>query len=328
MMRPGFMRELPEFLLLTGPLGSGKTTLLSDHLSLAATSDTGVIINDAGEVNVDGAIISADHRDLSLATVGDGCICCSIGNSLQDAIDALLRVRAERGLGPLRRIILETSGLAEPGPIVRSLRQLRQMAFNLHIVSTFDATQSTVGDDFLPHYPAQLAAAQRVVLTKLDALPGRKWEQSIRDARRFNPLASMVVEPHRELRAQAAFAGGAGIEASRSVVFFADQPQPSRITIALACWTPAISWEVIGEWIENVAAYLGPRLLRLKGLVQPAGFTEPLLINAVGGAFSPPRKIKSGGDEKLGLVMILRDVPKAELFDAGGPTATPTLSFR
>ncbi|WP_163368320.1 GTP-binding protein, partial [Enterobacter hormaechei] len=71
-------------------------------------------------------------------------ICCSMGNSLQDGIDALLQTRADRGLGALRRIILETSGLAEPGPIVRSLRQVRQMSFNLRIVTTSDAAQSAV----------------------------------------------------------------------------------------------------------------------------------------------------------------------------------------
>ncbi|MBN8944155.1 MAG: GTP-binding protein [Rhizobiales bacterium] len=328
MRHPGVRPVLPEFFLLTGPLGSGKTTLLSDHLSLGVKPDTGVIINDAGEVNVDGAIISSDHRDLALATVGDGCICCSMGNSLQDGIDALLRIRAERGLGPLRRIILETSGLAEPGPIVRALRQVRQMAFNLRIVTTFDATQPTAGDNFLPHYAAQLAAAQTIVITKLDALPAGRRDQSASAARDFNPIAGMLVAPRREERARLAFAEGTVQAASPSSLFSADSPGASRITVALARWTPAASWEAIGEWIENVAGYLGPRLLRLKGMVKPAGFLEPLLINAVGGAFSSPRKIKCPGDQALGLTMILRDVPKAELIDAGGSTAVPTLSFR
>ncbi len=315
--------ELPEFSLLTGALGSGKTTLLSDYLALGGTRDTGVIINDAGEVNVDGAIISSDHRDLALATVGDGCICCSMGNSLQDGIDALLRIRAERGLGPLRTIILETSGLAEPGPIVRSLRQVRQMAFNLRIVSTFDATQPMVGDSFLPHYAAQLAAAQTIVLTKLDALPVAGWDEVARVAGGFNPLAGMVVEGGREERARRAFVMAPVEAVTASSLFFADEPGPSRITIALARWAPATSWETISDWIENIAGYLGPRLLRLKGMVQPAGFLEPLLINAVGGAFSFPRKIRCDGNPSLGLTMILRDVPKAELIDVGGCLAPP-----
>ena len=147
------------------------------------------------------------------ATLSDGCICFSrLGNSLQEGIDALLLARAERRLGPLRRIILETSGLAEPGPIVRSLRQVREMDFHLGLVATFDAARSTQGDDFLPHYAAQLAAAQTIVLTKLDTLPPEEWQARANEARRFNPLAARVVFISGEERARAAFAGHNGRE--------------------------------------------------------------------------------------------------------------------
>ncbi|MEZ2410737.1 GTP-binding protein [Bosea sp. RCC_152_1] len=318
---------LAEFVLLTGPLGSGKTTLLSDHLALSATSDTGVIINDAGEVNVDGAIIGSDHRDLALATLSDGCICCSLGNSLQDGIDALLLARADRQLGPLRRIILETSGLAEPGPIVRSLRQVRQMDFNLRIITTFDASQSTDEDDFLPHYAAQLAAAQIVVLTKLDAVPDKRWPVRAAEVQRFNPLAVQVAVSRREERALAAFAGAGGHPPVISS-FTASKPQPSRITIAFARWSEAASWEAIGEWIEDVSGYLGSRLLRLKGFVRPYGFLDPLLINGIGGAFSSPRPIRIESGTSLGLTMILRDVSKEEFIRFPRTASEPELMFK
>lgn len=328
MDRPPAPSALPEFVLLTGSLGSGKTTLLSDQLALGATSDTGVIINDAGEVNVDGAIIGSDHRDLALATLSDGCICCSLGNSLQDGIDALLLARAERRLGPLRRIILETSGLAEPGPIVRSLRQVRQMDFNLRIISTFDASQATEGDDFLPHYAAQLAAAQTVVLTKLDAVPAEKWPVRAEESRRFNPFAVQVAVSARDERARAAFAAATGGNPPVISSFTACEPQPSRITIAFARWSPVSSWEAISEWIENVSGYLGSRLLRLKGFVRPLGFRDPLLINGVGGAFSPPRPIRIEGGASLGLTMILRDVAREELLIFPGTASAPELRFK
>jgi G3E family GTPase len=328
MERHPLLFALPEFVLLTGALGSGKTTLLSDHLSLNETSDTGVIINDAGEVNVDGAIIRSDHRDLALATLSDGCICCSLGNSLQEGIDALLLARAERRLGPLRRIILETSGLAEPGPIVRSLRQVREMDFHLRIVATFDAARSTQGDDFLPHYAAQLAAAQTIVLTKLDTLPPEEWQARANEARRFNPLAAGVVSSRREERARAAFAATTGGKLPRVSEFRASEPSPSRITIVFVHWSPAASWEAIGEWIENVSGCLGPRLLRLKGFVRPSGFGDPLLIDGVGGAFSPPRRVRAEDEASLGLMMILRDVAREDLFGVSGSASNPELRFK
>lgn len=319
---------LPEFVLLTGALGSGKTTLLSDYLAVRGTAETGVIINDAGEVNVDGAIIGADVRNLAMATLSNGCICCSIGNGVQEGIDALLVAREEKQQGPLRRIILESSGLAEPGPILRSLRQVRQMDFTLRIVSTFDGLKPTHGDDFLPHYAAQLAAAQTMVLTKLDRVAEESWPSIARRARSFNPLASQVITSEREERARRAFDGEAIGRPSPVSQFSATSAELPRIKIAFARWGRGSSWEEIGEWIENVNAYFGSRLLRAKGLVHPEGFRAPILVNGVGGVFAPPRSIPTDSEESLGLMMILRDVKSDEFMRAGGAVAGPELSFR
>jgi G3E family GTPase len=319
---------LPEFVLLTGALGSGKTTLLSAYLAVSEMSDTGVIINDAGEVNVDGAVIGADSRDLALATLSNGCICCSLGNGVQEGIDALLLARAEKRLGPLRRIILETSGLAEPGPILRSLRQVREMDFKLRIVSTFDASQPTQGDSFLPHYASQLAAAQTIVLTKLDGLAEERWGDPAREARGFNPLASQVITSKCGPRARAAFDGEAIGQRSRLSRFTACEAESLRIRIAFARWNPAASWEDIGEWIENVTGYFGARLLRMKGLVHPKGFRTSVLVDGVGGVFSSPRPIATESDKVLGLMMILRDVGADEFWNAARTTTAPELSFK
>ncbi|WP_175506644.1 GTP-binding protein [Bosea sp. CRIB-10] len=308
------MTDRPEFIVLTGPLGSGKTTLLSDHLSFADTSDTGVLVNDAGEVNIDGAVIGADHRNLALATLDGGCICCSLGNDLQEGIDALLLSRAERQLGPPRRIILETSGLAEPAPIVRSLRAIRQVAFDVRIVATLDASAPFVGDNFLPHYAAQLAAAQTIVMTKLDRLSPQDWNRCTAEAQGFNPLAAQVVTDQPRERALSAFSAHGDRSAPGTARFSAIAASASRITVAFAEWKPNASWAAISEWIENLAGFFGSRLLRLKGLVRPDGQPDPVLINGVGDAFSPPRRMRLDDDVGLGLTLILRDVAVDELF--------------
>ncbi len=319
---------LPEFVLLTGALGSGKTTLLSDYLAIGAPSDTGVIINDAGEVNVDGAVIRADSRDLAMATIGDGCICCSLGNGVQEGIDTLLLARAERGLGPLRRIILETSGLAEPAPILRSLRQIRQMRFNLRIVTTFDAFQPRAGDDFLPPYAAQLAAAQTVVLTKLDRLSEDDWASSAAQARSFNPLAFQLVEANRQQRAKTTFDSARHIEPPRVSQFAAQTGEPSRIKVGFARWHPSATWDEISVWIEDISGNLDSRLLRMKGFVKPGGSSSALLINGVGGIFTPPRSIQVDENHELGLMMILRDVEAEEFIKVSGSINKLELSFK
>lgn len=289
MGRPAPTTDQPEFIVLTGPLGSGKTTLLSDHLSFADTSDTGVLVNDAGEVNIDGAVIGADHRNMALATLDGGCVCCSLGNDLQEGIDALLLARAERSLGPPRRIILETSGLAEPAPIVRSLRAIRQVEFDVRIVGTFDASAPFVGDCFLSHYASQLAAAQTIVLTKLDRLSPQEWKRCAAEAQSFNPLATQVLTDQPRERALSAFSAHGDRSVPGTARFSAIAASNSRITVAFAEWNPNASWGSISEWIENLTGFFGSRLLRLKGLVRPEGHPDPVLINGVGDAFSPPQ---------------------------------------
>lgn len=311
---PAPRTDRPKFIVLTGPLGSGKTTLLSDHLSFADTSGTGVLVNDAGEVNIDGAVIGADHRNLALATLDDGCVCCSLGNDLQEGIDALLLARAERQLGPPQRIILETSGLAEPAPIIRSLRAIRQVAFDVGIVATFDASAPFVGDGFLPHYASQLAAAQTIVVTKLDRLSKQEWNRFAVEAQGFNPLAAQVVTDQPRERALAAFSAHGDRSVPGTARFSAVAASASRITMAFAEWKPNASWDSISEWIENLAGFFGTRLLRLKGLVRPEGQPDPVLINGVGDAFSPPRRMRLEDDAGLGLLLILRDVTVDELF--------------
>jgi len=311
---PAPRTDRPEFIVLTGPLGSGKTTLLSDHLSFADTSDTGVLVNDAGEVNIDGAVIGADHRNLALATLDGGCVCCSLGNDLQEGIDALLLARAERRLGPPRRILLETSGLAEPAPIIRSLRAIRQVAFDVRIVATFDASAPFVGDSFLPHYAAQLAAAQTIVMTKLDRLSRQEWPRCAAEAQGFNPLAAQVITDQSRERALSAFSAHGDRSVSGTARFSAIAASAPRITVAFAEWRLNASWGAISEWIENLAGFFGSRLLRLKGLVRTEGQPDPVLINGVGDAFSPPRRMRLEDDVGLGLMLILRDIAVDELF--------------
>ncbi|TKV70784.1 GTP-binding protein [Rhizobium sp. AU243] len=320
--------ELPEFFLLTGALGSGKTTLLSDFLALGTAADTGVIINDAGELNVDGAVIQADHRDLAMAVLSDGCICCSMGNNLQEGIDALLRARAEKGLGPPCRIILETSGLAEPAPILRSVRQLRQQDFRLRILSTFDAASSAYNNDFVPSYAAQLAASHAIFLTKLDDLSPEESGKAGRRARSFNPLATVVAIDDRTLRARKAFDGTMSlVDTAFRLSSLGCERAQSRIQIGLARWRPQATWPEIGEWIENAAGHLGDRLLRMKGFVKPSGARSALFINGVGGVFPPPRPVPIEDDGMLGLVMIMRDTSAHDLSRIAGEEK-PIVSLR
>lgn len=306
--------DAPELVMLTGALGSGKTSLISEYLALPDTVDTGVIVNDAGEINVDGAIVESGQRDLAVARLSNGCICCSIGNDLKEAVDELLFAREQSGGSKLRRIILETSGLALPGPIIRSIRNIDCVDFQLRIVSTCDSVSPAASDSVLPQYAAQIAAAQAVVLTKVDLASAEEIEAAREFVSGINPLAGQISDCSRKENARAAFndvAPRAGrvadeLEARQSA------PHP-RVTILMAHWEAPVAWETMLDWLEDVAGFCGDRLLRIKGLVTPFGSDQSIIINGVGEAFGAPRIIERDISREIeGLTIILRDMEMEE----------------
>jgi G3E family GTPase len=305
---------VPEFVLLTGSLGSGKTTLLCDYLSLPESADTGVIVNEAGEINVDGAIVSSGRRDLPMILLGNGCVCCSLGDDLHSAIDELLAVRRRSGAGGFRRIVLETSGLAMPGPILRSLMCYDRVEYRLRIVSTLDVLDPMTDEAMFPIRSAQLTAAKSIVMTKLDRVGSDDLAAAERRAREFNPSANRISVVDRYARARAVFAPGQIDPPSTPCAFQAlATTDHSRLKVFLADWRDPVPWIDLGDWLEDLAGFCGDRLLRVKGLVPVVGVPDPVLIDGVGATFAEPRRMRLDRSGRQGLVIITRDIDLAEL---------------
>ena len=316
----GIQEAVPEFVLLTGSLGSGKTTLLCDYLSLSDSIDTGVIVNEAGEINVDGAIVSSGRRDLPMALLGNGCVCCSLGDDLHAAIDELLAVRRRSGASGFRRIILETSGLAMPGPILRSLMRYDRVEYRLRIVSTLDALDPMMDDATFPARSAQLTAAKSIVITKLDRARDDEIEGAEFVATQFNPTAPRIVMRDKQARARAAFALGQVDTSAAPGPFQAiAATDHSRLGVFLAEWSAAVLWADLRDWLEDLAGFCGDRLLRVKGFVSVVGIPQLVLIDGVGTTFAEPRRMETEPSGRQGLVIIGRDVDLTELtaFSAG-----------
>jgi G3E family GTPase len=298
----------PDFFLLAGFLGSGKTTLLVDFLRQSGAGETAVIVNDVGEINIDGAIIRGIDGGLDMATLQDGCVCCSIGNDLLFTVEALLAQRAAAGRAPFRRIILECSGLSRPGKIIATLRNLGGEGFRLAVLSTFDCTKNPLEGVGFDDAAAQLAAARKIILTKLDRLAAGGHERACEAVARINPLARIIAEADPQHRAMAAFER----EDSVDVREFADIAalgglEHPRIEVFLARFAQAPAWPDLSDWLENLAGALGDRLLRLKGIVRLVDCAEPVLLQAVGTSFSQPLLMKNAGDVESALVIIARD---------------------
>jgi len=303
----------PEFVVLTGFLGTGKTTLLRDFLERPETADTAVIVNEVGEIGLDGAILRESGANAPMVMLSNGCICCQAGSDLALTVDALLAAERPADCGPLRRIILETSGLSKPGAILRQLASLADYRMRLTVVATFDATRGTESAAF-EEAAAQWAAAHRIVVTKADAVSGEGLAQAKADIAALNPLAEIVATADRAAAVAAAFAPVARALPMPVLPRAAAGAAHPRIAVRLARPAGVLQYDDLAAWLDNLAGALGDRLLRLKGLVRVVQSRRPILVQSVGTTFSIPRPFgEPDSATPLFLVVIARDLEDAEL---------------
>jgi G3E family GTPase len=302
-----------DFVVLTGFLGSGKTTLLRDFLVHPDGADTAVIVNEVGEIGLDGVILRESGDDAPIAMLSNGCICCQAGSDLAYPVDRLLAAERPADSGPLRRIILETSGLSKPGPVLRQLASLAEHRMRVTVVATFDAVRGAAVASF-EEAAAQWAAAHRIVVTKTDAVAEAGVAQARADVAALNPLAEIVATPDRAETIGAAFAPLMNSAPMPELPRNAAKAGHPRISVRLAQPTAVPTYDDLAAWLDNLAGALGERLLRLKGLVRLTENERPILVQSVGTAFSSPRPFgQPDQSPPLFLVVIARDLDDGEL---------------
>ena len=219
--------------------------------------------------------------------LSNGCICCQAGSDLAYTIDRLLATERPGATGPLRRLVLETSGLSKPGPVLRQLGGLAEHRLRVSVLATYDATRGPETAAF-EEAAAQWAAAHRIVVTKTDAVSPEALARAKEEIASLNPLAEIVAMADRDRRWRR--------PSRRSPVSRRclcrrrlATPAHARIAVRLARPTGVLGYDDLATWLDNLAGALGERLLRLKGLVRVQESERPLLVQSVGTLFSPPR---------------------------------------
>jgi len=157
--------------VLTGFLGSGKTTILAHLLRDPALADTAVIINEFGDVGLDHDLI--ETSDETLLTLQTGCLCCKMQGDLVATLNDLLARRAAGSIPSFSRIVVETSGLADPAPILQGLMIDDGLAQHVSLARILTVVDSVNGQTTLQHRREarkQVAVADRVVVSKLDLI--------------------------------------------------------------------------------------------------------------------------------------------------------------
>jgi G3E family GTPase len=299
--------------LVTGFLGSGKTTLIARLLQHPALGETAVIVNELGEVGIDHHLLRrVDERTVLLA---NGCVCCTLRDDLASELRELLDRRDAGEIPHFRRVVVETTGVADPTPVVNTLLAdpLVPHHYELEtVIATVDGQHGLGGDEAVK----QVAAADTLVVTKSDLVAGDAVDALERLLVELNPLAQTLrvvqgeVEPETLLarRADARALDGASLAGGH------DGAHATDVAAVVLELESTLDWTAFGIWLTMLLQARSADVLRVKGLLDVGG-QGPLLVNCVQHAVHPPVHLESWPDEgrRSRLVVIGRGFDATEL---------------
>ena len=332
--------------LLTGFLGAGKTTLLNALLRDPDLRDTAVLINEFGEIALDHLLVEKIDGDMMV--LSSGCLCCNLRGDLITALEKLLR-NLDNGRASFKRVIVETTGLADPAPLLQTLMQHPYLVMRFRLDGVVTLVDAVNGFGTLDHHPEavkQAAVADRIVLTKSDLLDpddgAAKRDALIARLRRLNPAAPILDAAAGE--AQVTAITGCGLyDPARKIPdvsrWLADEAiaaahshghhhhhdvnrHDARVQAFTLATDRAIPAAMLDLFLELLRSTHGPNLLRMKAIVNIEETPDqPMVLHGVQHVLHPATQLEAWPDDdhRTRMVFIVRDIePRVirELFDA------------
>jgi G3E family GTPase len=295
--------------VVTGFLGAGKTTLLRRFLASLEGQGTAVIVNEFGAVGIDDALVrgSADETVL----LGNGCVCCITRSDLQLALRRLVFDRERGSVPPFGRVVIETSGLADPAPILQTFSTDRALGGEFHIdvvLTVVDAVTGEANLDSAAEARKQVILADRLVISKTDLAETAAVERLTRRLRQLNPRAAIDIAIGGSLDPDRMIAPASGERSG----FVAEAEHSDGITSFVVETDEPIAWQTFSRAMETLTALRGPDLLRVKGLLNVAGCRGPVVIQYVQHLAHPPMELEAWPDENRAsrVVFITRNIPE------------------
>jgi G3E family GTPase len=318
--------------LLTGFLGAGKTTLLNRLLKHPELRDTAVLVNEFGEIGLDHLLV--ERLDDDVVLLNAGCLCCTVRGDLVRALRDLA-LRIDQGQ-EVRRVVVETTGLADPAPILQTLMADPLILFRFRldgVVTLVDAVAGHATLDAQAEAVKQVAVADRIVLTKADLATPAALARLGPRLKALNPGAPLLTALHGAVEPQALLHCGL-FDATRKhpdVAAWLDaeawaaqghhhahahDPNRHDARIHAFCLTfdDPLPWDGLSAWLEVLTSLRGENVLRIKGILNLAGEDRPVAIHGVQHLFHPPSKLSAwpaGDDRRSRIVFILRDLDRA-----------------
>ncbi len=329
--------------VITGFLGAGKTSLLNSLLKDPLLANACVIINEFGDVGIDHLLV--EKSDENLVELASGCLCCTIRGDLVDTLSDLLTRRDAGSIKAFDRIVIETTGLADPAPVLHALMREPNLLNRLRLEGVITLVDGFNGMSTLDSHPEsvkQVAVADRIVLTKLDLLEGKAGEDMlfaiIARVRKLAPAARLLTTHRDEATAERLFNSGLFDPARKSLDVqswlaleavqrserghYHHHHDTSRHDEHIRSFafrqSAPVSPQALELFLELLTSYHGPNLLRMKGIIKLSDDPEkPLVVHGVQHVLHPPVRLGCWPDDDhdTRLVFIVRDIEKTVIED-------------
>jgi G3E family GTPase len=312
--------------VVTGFLGSGKTTLINKLLKRPDMNRVAVIVNEFGEQSIDHDLVQVSSEQMML--LNNGCLCCVLRGDLQETLRDLFVKRRTGEIIDFERVVIETTGLADPAPVMQTLMTdtMLQAQYRLDCVVTLvDAVNGPGQLDSMQEAVKQAALADRIVVTKSDLSEQASVARLEDRLRELNPQAPIKRAVNGEI--ELAFLINVGLTTARSRLDEVERwmgvevhdehghvhRHDARVTSFSLRYDRPFTWAAFSQCIEVLTALRGPDLLRVKGLVNVEDRRGPLVIQGVQHLFHPPIELADwpSDDRATRLVFITRGIDRA-----------------
>ena len=301
-------------IVITGFLGAGKTTLLKRFLSTPEGQGTAVVVNEFGATGIDDVLVRSSTDETVL--LGNGCLCCITRSDLQLALRRMV-VERERGeLPAFRRIVIETSGLADPSPILQTFATDRALGEVFHVEAVVTVVDAETGSDTLgwsAEARKQAILADRLVISKVDIAAEGAAAALATQLRALNPGAEVIEAVNGEID-PIHLTEPAGV--SRNA-FVAEAAHSDGIGSFVLTESTPLPWPAFAKAMDILMTLRGPDLLRVKGFVNVEGCQGPVVVQFVQHLAHPPVELQNwpDGNRHSRVVFITKNISEAQVRD-------------
>ena len=318
--------------VISGFLGAGKTTLLNHLLQQRSMAGAAVIVNEFGEVGIDHLLVERMPGDAVL--LDSGCLCCAVRGDLIDTMSRMMWQVDHGELPVFDRLVIETSGLADPAPVLQTIMTDPQLTRRYRLnamVTVVDAVNGLAQIDSQDEALKQVVLASRLVVTKGDIAPAADAQTVERRLAALNPLAEQCRVERGQIDADMLFAehdydpGAAGQDAAAWIghnhINHADDDGHHHDDAIRSCCIARdepIAWQAVQDWLTSLTSLRGAELLRVKGIVDVADRDRPVVLHGVQHVFHPPILLDDWPDDgrETRIVCITRGLDETDLSNA------------